>query len=93
MLPNCWTERAAAELGVSTITTTIDIVIMRSIDAGFKTLAAKAFAAKQLFTKPFLDGGLITSLMLQLVVNIGNFAVLGIRAFVCNLRNHLSRPD
>lgn len=45
MLPDFWTERACAEFGVATATTSIGLMLLRSIDGEFKTLAAKAFAA------------------------------------------------
>lgn len=78
MLPDFWTERACAEFGVGTATTSIGLMLMRSIDPEFETPAVRAFAAKQLFTEPLLGGGLITSLMLPLIKSLGNFVVAGI---------------
>ena len=78
MLPDFWVERSLGEFGVGTATTSIGLMLMRSIDPEFETPAARAFAAKQLFTEPLLGGGLITSLMLPLIKSLGNFIVAGI---------------
>lgn len=78
MLPDFWTERACAEFGVATATTSIGLMLLRSIDPEFETPAAKSFAAKQLFTEPLLGGGIVTSLMLPLIASLGNFVVAGI---------------
>eukprot|EP00171_Calliarthron_tuberculosum_P015893 IDg15893t1 len=75
MLPDFWTERASAEFGVATATTSIGLMLLRSIDPEFETPAAKGFAAKQLFTEPLLGGGVLTSLMLPLIASLGNFVV------------------
>lgn len=68
MLPDFWVERACGEFGVGTATTSIGLMLLRSIDPKLETPAIKAFAAKQLFTEPLLGGGIITSLMLPLML-------------------------
>jgi len=82
MLPNYWVERALPEFGTSTATTSIGLMLLRIVDPQYETPAAKAFAAKQLITEPFLGGGVWTSLALPLIVSVGNFAVMGISAGV-----------
>jgi len=82
MLPDFWVERSLGEFGVGTATTSIGLMLMRSIDPQFETPAVRAFAAKQLFTEPLMGGGLITSLMLPLIKSLGNFVVAGIAAGV-----------
>ncbi len=78
MLPDFWVERACGEFGVGTATTSIGLMLLRSIDPEFETPAVKAFAAKQLFTEPLMGGGLITSMLLPLIKSLGNFIVAGI---------------
>ncbi|GBG27490.1 Hypothetical Protein FCC1311_037122 [Hondaea fermentalgiana] len=78
MLPDFWVERALPEFGTSTATTSIGLMLLRIVDPQYETPAAKAFAAKQLITEPFLGGGVWTSLALPLIASVGNWVVFGI---------------
>ncbi len=80
MLPNCWFERAIAEMGQSMGVTATGLLLLRAVDPESKTEAASAFGYKQLLHEPFMGGGLWTSSAVIIVATHGGWVVLGISA-------------
>jgi ESS family glutamate:Na+ symporter len=78
LLPNCWFERAIAEMGQSMGVTATGLLLLRAVDPEQKTVAASAFGYKQLLHEPFMGGGLWTSTAVLLVAQQGGLIVLGI---------------
>jgi ESS family glutamate:Na+ symporter len=78
LLPNCWFERAIAEMGQSMGVTATGLLLLRAVDPEQKTVAASAFGYKQLLHEPFMGGGLWTSTAVLLVAQQGGLVVLGI---------------
>ena len=78
MLPNCWFERAIAEMGQSMGVTATGLLLLRAVDPEQKTDAPSAFGYKQLLHEPFMGGGLWTSAAVVLVARKGGLPVLGI---------------
>jgi len=80
VLPNCWFERAIAEMGQSMGVTATGLLLLRAVDPESKTEAASAFGYKQLLHEPFMGGGLWTSSAVLVVAHQGGGVVLGISA-------------
>ncbi|MBT3192478.1 MAG: sodium:glutamate symporter [Verrucomicrobia bacterium] len=80
MLPNCWFERAIAEMGQSMGVTATGLLLLRAVDPESKTEAASAFGYKQLLHEPFMGGGLWTSSAVLVVAHQGGGVVLAIGA-------------
>ncbi|MGB6866620.1 MAG: sodium/glutamate symporter [Candidatus Aminicenantaceae bacterium] len=78
MLPNCWFERAIAEMGKSMGVTATGLLLLRIVDPEQETEAASAFGYKQLLHEPFMGGGLWTSIAVILIAQKGGWLVLGI---------------
>ncbi len=78
MLPNCWFERAIAEMGQSMGVTATGLLLLRSVDPESKTEAASAFGYKQLLHEPFMGGGLWTSSAIVLVAIHGGWPIFGV---------------
>lgn len=78
ILPNCWFERAIAEMGQSMGVTATGLLLLRAVDPEQKTVAVSAFGYKQLLHEPFMGGGLWTSTAVLLVARRGGWLVLGI---------------
>jgi len=78
VLPNCWFERAIAEMGQSMGVTATGLLLLRAVDPEQKTVATSAFGYKQLLHEPFMGGGLWTSTAVLLVARQGGWVVLGI---------------
>jgi ESS family glutamate:Na+ symporter len=78
LLPNCWFERAIAEMGQSMGVTATGLLLLRAVDPENKTEAASAFGYKQLLHEPFMGGGLWTSSAVIIVAAKGGWVVLGI---------------
>ncbi len=78
VLPNCWFERAIAEMGQSMGVTATGLLLLRAVDPESKTEAASAFGYKQLLHEPFMGGGLWTSSAVIVVAAHGGWIVLGI---------------
>ncbi|MCK4930536.1 MAG: sodium:glutamate symporter [Candidatus Aminicenantes bacterium] len=78
MLPNCWFERAIAEMGKSMGVTATGLLLLRIVDPEQETEAASAFGYKQLLHEPFMGGGLWTSIAVILIAQKGGWFVLGI---------------
>jgi ESS family glutamate:Na+ symporter len=78
VLPNCWFERAIAEMGQSMGVTATGLLLLRAVDPESKTEAASAFGYKQLLHEPFMGGGLWTSSAVIIVAAHGGWIVLGI---------------
>ena len=78
ILPNCWFERAIAEMGQSMGVTATGLLLLRVVDPEHKTDAVSAFGYKQLLHEPFMGGGLWTSTAVLLVARQGGWVVLGI---------------
>jgi len=78
VLPNCWFERAIAEMGQSMGVTATGLLLLRAVDPESKTEATSAFGYKQLLHEPFMGGGLWTSSAVLIVVAQGGWVVLGI---------------
>jgi len=78
LLPNCWFERAIAEMGQSMGVTATGLLLLRAVDPESKTEAASAFGYKQLLHEPFMGGGLWTSSAVIIVAAKGGWVVLGI---------------
>ena len=78
VLPNCWFERAIAEMGQSMGVTATGLLLLRAVDPESKTEAASAFGYKQLLHEPFMGGGLWTSSAVIIVAAHGGWTVLGI---------------
>ncbi len=76
ILPNCWFERAIAEMGQSMGVTATGLLLLRIVDPEQKTVATSAFGYKQLFHEPFMGGGLWTSTAVLLVAGYGGWIVL-----------------
>jgi len=76
LLPNCWFERAIAEMGQSMGVTATGLLLLRAVDPEQKTEAASAFGYKQLLHEPFMGGGLWTSTAVLLVASQGGLMVL-----------------
>ena len=81
MLPNCWFERAIAEMGQSMGVTATGRLLLRAVDPEQKTVAVSAFGYKQLLHEPFMGGGLWTSTAVILIAQHGGLVVLGICLF------------
>jgi len=80
LLPNCWFERAIAEMGQSMGVTATGLLLLRAVDPERKTVAASAFGYKQLLHEPFMGGGLWTSTAVLIVASHGGGIVLLISA-------------
>jgi glutamate:Na+ symporter, ESS family len=80
VLPNCWFERAIAEMGQSMGITATGLLLLRAVDPESKTEAASAFGYKQLLHEPFMGGGLWTSSAVLVVAAHGGGVVLAISA-------------
>jgi ESS family glutamate:Na+ symporter len=78
MLPNCWFERAIAEMGKSMGVTATGLLLLRIVDPEQETEAASAFGYKQLLHEPFMGGGLWTSTAVILIAQKGGWLVLGV---------------
>lgn len=78
MLPNCWFERAIAEMGKSMGVTATGLLLLRIVDPEQETEAASAFGYKQLLHEPFMGGGLWTSIAVILIAQKGGWLVFGI---------------
>ena len=78
ILPNCWFERAIAEMGQSMGVTATGLLLLRAVDPEQKTVAVSAFGYKQLLHEPFMGGGLWTSTAVLLVARQGGWIVFGI---------------
>jgi ESS family glutamate:Na+ symporter len=78
MLPNCWFERAIAEMGKSMGVTATGLLLLRIVDPEQETEAASAFGYKQLLHEPFMGGGLWTSVAVILIAQKGGWLVFGI---------------
>ncbi|MFQ5964524.1 MAG: sodium/glutamate symporter [Candidatus Scalinduaceae bacterium] len=78
ILPNCWFERAIAEMGQSMGVTATGLLLLRAVDPEQKTDATSAFGYKQLLHEPFMGGGLWTSMAVILAANKGGWVVLEI---------------
>ena len=81
VLPNCWFERAIAEMGQSMGVTATGLLLLRAVDPEQKTEAVSAFGYKQLLHEPFMGGGLWTSSAVILVAQYGGWIVLGVCIF------------
>ena len=71
MLPNCWFERAIAEMGQSMGVTATGLLLLRAVDPDGRTEATSAFGYKQLLHEPFMGGGLWTASAVVLVATHG----------------------
>ncbi|MEJ2629515.1 MAG: sodium/glutamate symporter, partial [bacterium] len=80
LLPNCWFERAIAEMGQSMGVTATGLLLLRIVDPEHKTVAISAFGYKQLLHEPFMGGGIWTSTAILLVAGYGGWIVLAISA-------------
>jgi ESS family glutamate:Na+ symporter len=78
LLPNCWFERAIAEMGQSMGVTATGLLLLRAVDPEQKTEATSAFGYKQLLHEPFMGGGLWTSSAVIVVAARGGWVVLAI---------------
>ena len=78
ILPNCWFERAIAEMGQSMGVTATGLLLLRAVDPEQETVATSAFGYKQLLHEPFMGGGLWTSTAVIVVAQHGGWVVLGI---------------
>ena len=78
LLPDCWFERAIAEMGQSMGVTATGLLLLRAVDPNGDTSAPSAFGYKQLLHEPFMGGGLWTSMAILLVWRLGAWVVLGI---------------
>jgi len=72
ILPNCWFERAIAEMGQSMGVTATGLLLLRVVDP---------FGYKQLLHEPFMGGGLWTSTAVLIVAQKGGLFVFGISVF------------
>ncbi len=75
MLPNCWFERAIAEMGQSMGVTATGLLLLRAVDPDGRTEATSAFGYKQLLHEPFMGGGLWTTSAILLVAAHGALPV------------------
>ncbi len=80
VLPNCWFERAIAELGQSMGVTATGLLLLRVVDPDYETPAAEAFASKQLLHEPIMGGGLWTAMAIPLIAIYGPLRVFIIAA-------------
>jgi len=78
LLPDCWFERAIAEMGQSMGVTATGLLLLRIVDPEQKTVATSAFGYKQLLHEPFMGGGLWTSTAVLLVAGYGGWIVLAV---------------
>lgn len=78
ILPDCWFERAIAEMGQSMGVTATGLLLLRAADPENETNALSAFGYKQMLHEPFMGGGLWTSTAVILVARHGGWPVLGI---------------
>ncbi len=78
LLPNCWFERAIAEMGQSMGVTATGLLLLRAVDPEQKTEATQAFGYKQLLHEPFMGGGLWTSSAVIIVAAHGGWIVFAI---------------
>jgi len=78
VLPNCWFERAIAELGQSMGVTATGLLLLRAVDPEGETDAPSAFGYKQLLHEPFMGGGLWTTSAVLLVARHGAGPVLAV---------------
>lgn len=75
LLPNCWFERAIAEMGQSMGVTATGLLLLRAVDPKGETDAPAAFGYKQLLHEPFMGGGLWTSSAIALMFDVGPLPV------------------
>ena len=78
VLPNCWFERAIAEMGQSMGVTATGLLLLRAVDPESKTEAVSAFGYKQLLHEPFMGGGLWTSSAVILVAAHGGWPIFAV---------------
>ncbi len=78
ILPDCWFERAIAEMGQSMGVTATGLLLLRIADPENETNALSAFGYKQMLHEPFMGGGLWTSTAIILVARHGGWLVLGL---------------
>ena len=78
LLPNCWFERAIAEMGQSMGVTATGLLLLRAVDPEGDTEALSAFGYKQLLHEPFMGGGLWTTSAVLLVARHGSWPVFGV---------------
>ena len=78
LLPNCWFERAIAEMGQSMGVTATGLLLLRVVDPNQETDAPAAFGYKQLLHEPFMGGGIWTSSAVLLVYHQGAAMVFAI---------------
>ncbi len=80
VLPDCWFQRAIAEMGQSMGVTATGLLLLRVVDPEYETPAADAFACKQLVHEPIMGGGLWTGIAIPLIAISGAGWVLAIAA-------------
>lgn len=78
LLPNCWFERAIAEMGQSMGVTATGLLLLRAVDPEGDTDAPSAFGYKQLLHEPFMGGGLWTTSAVLLVAHHGPWPIFAV---------------
>ncbi len=78
VFPDCWFERAIAEMGQSMGVTATGLLLLRVVDPDYETPAADAFACKQMIHEPFMGGGLWTGAAIPLLALKGGWFVFTI---------------
>jgi len=71
MLPIFWLERGVTEFGMQTGVTAMGLLLLRLVDANYRTGTAQAFGFKQMVYEPFLGGGLITAIFPFILIQFG----------------------
>lgn len=82
-----WFENSIIVFGTACGVVATGFLLLRLIDPELKTESAEAFAASRPFCSPFIAGGILTSMMPNLIAQYGNLTV-GLAwtvAFVCIL--------
>jgi len=71
MFPQNWLERGVTEYGMQTGVTAMGLLLLRLVDANYRTGTVQAFGFKQMVYEPFLGGGLITAIAPFLLLQFG----------------------
>lgn len=82
-----WFENSIIVFGTACGVVATGFLLLRLIDPELKTESAEAFAASRPFCSPFIAGGILTSMMPNLIAQYGNLTVglAWMAAFVCIL--------
>lgn len=70
-----WFENTIVVFGTACGVVATGFLLLRLVDPELKTESAEAFAASRPFCSPFIAGGILTSMMPNLIAQYGNLTV------------------